>query len=129
MTSSLFSLVIPDEQPLSYNRILRTHWKARSAEAQRCKSLVSLLVPPGTEVFSEKVDIALVAYYSNLNLLKDNCNLIVKFYVDGLLGKVIVDDAPRYVRSVIELSRLDREKPRLEIYVNPVFNDAILWRL
>lgn len=119
-------LVIPGEKPESWNRILRMHWKKRSELVQQYKGTVAQLIPHEVGMFTDVVDIALVAYFPNLHLVKDNCNLPVKLYIDGLLGRVIQDDSPTYVRSVTEVSRMDRENPRLEIYVKPA-QAYIVW--
>lgn len=121
-------LILPGEQPQSYNKILRLHWKARNEEAQRAKRVVGLSLPPNAFLYTTLVDIALVAYYNKRSLIKDNCNLPVKFYIDGLIGKAIVDDSTTYVRSVLELARFDKADPRLEIYIK-LAGQVISWRL
>jgi hypothetical protein len=121
-------LVLTEEQPVSYNKILRMHWKARNEEAQRAKLLVRYALPAETVLFTGLVDLALIAYYSKQSLVKDNCNLPVKFFIDGLIGRAIADDSPEYVRSVLELSRFDERSPRLEIYIKPAGKE-ISWNL
>lgn len=118
-------LVIPDEEALSYNEILRLHWKKRNVEANRCKQVVGLYLPHDVPMFTEVVDIALVAYYADRR--RDSCNLPIKLYVDGLLKRVIKNDSPRYVRSVLGFSKR-ASVPRLEIYIKKA-EEAIIWRL
>jgi len=126
----MLTIVLPGEEPKSYNKILRMNRWDRNAEAQAVKQLVASYVPEGTAPFREQVDICILGYYQGRR--RDGCNIPAKFFIDGLLGRVIKNDSPVYVRSVTTLSR--RGEPRTVICVKPVNEpthltalDPILW--
>lgn len=118
-------LVLNNEEPVSYNRLLRLNPHARNREAQTRKLLVREALPAQYSLYEVQVDIAIIAYFKKQ--MQDNCNITAKLYIDGLLGLVIVDDSPRYVRSVMTISRHDPDRPRVEIYLAKVNEEKIEW--
>jgi hypothetical protein len=94
------------------------HWTARKAEADRVHLLVRSVIDPDTvKIFDGPVDIEMVVYFKNRPM--DASNILVKTYEDGLIGWVIQDDSPKYVRSVKTVSLVDKENPRIEITLTP----------
>lgn len=66
-------------------------------------------------MFKEPVDITVTVYFKSHP--QDPDNICTKLYIDGLVGHIIEDDSPRYVSSVMSRSRIDKERPRVEIEV------------
>ena len=115
------TLVLPGEVPMSWNRIYAGgHWSIRRDEAERVHMLVRSVIDPDQPPFETQVDIEMHVYFENRRLQQDASNIAAKFYEDGLIGWVIENDSPRYVRSVKTMSLIDRKLPRVEIIVRPV---------
>ena len=99
------------------------HWAERAREAARVHELVWYeylekhrdFLAPGYPIFEERVDILATVYFKNRVL--DSDNICSKFYIDGLIGIVLADDTPEFVRRVSTQSELDKENPRMEIEI------------
>lgn len=105
------------------------HWSKRKAEADRVHQLVkysqatlqlaggaSIVVPVyRLEQFDLLVDIQVTAYFDKRPLDADN--ICSKLYIDALKGFVLINDTPKYLRSVTTRSVTDKENPRLEIEI------------
>lgn len=112
-------IIIPDHRPPSWNKLYAgVHWTKRKAIADEAHKLVRAALPPDTEPFAVPVDITVTAYFKNRPL--DASNVCAKIYEDGLIGFAIVDDGPRYVRSMRTVSRVDKQAPRVEIDIEPI---------
>jgi hypothetical protein len=108
-------IVIPGERPKSWNNFYAgMHWNTRREEANRVHSLVRAYLDPDLPLMG-RVDIEVVVYFANWPM--DACNICAKVYIDGLIGWYIEDDALDYVRSVKTIPRIDKDHPRVEIYL------------
>ena len=70
------------------------------------------------QMFDVLVDITITAYFDKRPL--DASNICAKLYEDAIKGWLIVDDSPKYVRSVRTVSEIDKQRPRVEIEVAEV---------
>ncbi len=72
-------------------------------------------------LFIWPVYIAVVVYFSGRQ--HDSCNVITKFYIDGLIKSdinpfgIIPDDNPKFVAFSGGQPRVDKQQPRVEIIV------------
>lgn len=111
-------IVLEGERPVSLNAYYAgMHWTKRKAEADRVHWMIHILNQKEKPLLKHIVDIAMHVYFKSRPLDADN--IMAKMYIDGLKGKVIVDDSPKYVRSVTTVSLTDRENPRVEIMIQP----------
>jgi hypothetical protein len=116
--SEQITLVLEGEQPMSWNKIYAgLHWSNRKTEARRVHMAVRTALDPDWPMFDGPVAITVTAYFKNRRLQLDASNIAAKMYEDGLIGWLIEDDSPQYVRSMTTISLLDRERPRVEIEV------------
>lgn len=116
-------ITLEGERPWSWNKFYSgIHWTKRKEEADRIHLLViteikesgwlSGALPPG------RFDIHTTVYFKNKP--QDSDNICDKFYIDGLIGTVLVDDDRRYVRKTTTQSEIDRKNPRVEIAIKAV---------
>lgn len=111
-------LVLDGVRPPSWNALKRMNpWQWQDA-VERARWLIRAAMPADAPVFTGRVDISVVAYFDRRPF--DSSNIPLKLYEDGLLNIVIPDDSPKYVRRVSTESRIDRQRPRVEIMVTPV---------
>ena len=110
-------IILEGERPVSWNKFYAgMHWSRRREYAAGVHYLVKLAARgTGGGLFMEKVAITITVFFKNRPL--DPCNIPAKIYIDGLLGTWLIDDSPRYVSSVTTRSRVDKERPRVEIVV------------
>lgn len=117
------TLILPDEQPISWNKMYTgQHWSKRQAEVSRVHLAVRGEIDPNWPMFDRPVHITVTAYFKNKSVQLDASNIPAKLYEDGLIGWLIKDDRPQYVRSMTTVSLLDRQNPRVEIEVREVEN-------
>lgn len=115
-------LVIPEANPVSYNGLLRRHYRVvtEAIDAVRVEIMVclhELAVYP--EPFSRPVHITITSYKPPQPLDADN--VPAKLYVDALRAAgVLVNDNPKYVDGVTTYGRVDRDYPRIEITIEEV---------
>lgn len=108
------TITIPDERPMSWNTLYSgQHWTVRKEQADRVHLVVRQHINPNHKPFKRKVDIVITVYFKNRPL--DPCNITAKMYIDGLIGWWLVDDNPKYVRSVKTVSLVDKDNPRVVI--------------
>ena len=111
-------IVIEDYRPPSLNQIYSgVHWSKRKRMADEAHALVRANIDPDVEAFNVPVEIRVTAYFKNRALDPDN--IPAKILIDGLIPLVIADDSPKYVASVTTISRVDKDRPRVEIVVRP----------
>lgn len=104
------------ERPLSWNRFYAgMHWSERQAQIGVARILVLNALPVEALMFERPVDIIITAYFNSRP--QDPDNICSKLYIDALVGRLIEDDTPTHVASVTTRSRIDKEKPRVEIEV------------
>lgn len=121
MTMRSVKLILPDEKPISWNKMYSgRHWSERSAEAKRVHMVVRAALDPEWAIFDVPVAITVTAYFKNKRVQLDASNIAAKFYEDGLIGWLITDDKPAYVQSMTTVSLLDRSNPRVEIEVRAI---------
>lgn len=107
-------ITIPDYRPPSWNHAYAgQHWTKRKAAADEAHALVRAHLPPDAELYTDPVDINITVYFKNRPLDADN--VCSKILIDGLIGHVLVDDSPQYVRSVRTVSAVDKAAPRVVI--------------
>lgn len=104
------SIWLPDEQPVSWNTLMRMHWAKQQEENRRVQwtvfeALAAKLGPNRGDwpVFDRPVCITMTAYFEGRPL--DASNLTLKLFEDGLVGTVLSDDNPRFVAEVRLQSR------------------------
>ncbi len=118
------TLILDDEQPISWNKMYAgLHWSNRRDEAARVHMVVRAAINPDWPMFDKPVAITVRGYFKNKRVQLDASNIPAKIYEDGLIGWLIKDDKPQYVRSMTTVSLLDRTKPRVEIEIKE-FNDG-----
>lgn len=118
---SNITLVIPGEKPVSWNKFYSgTHWSKRNAEANRVHLVVRAAIDPDWPMFETPVQITIRAYFKNRRLQLDASNIAAKLYEDGLIGWLIKDDGPQFVRSMTTVSLVDRNSPRVEIEIKEI---------
>jgi hypothetical protein len=109
-------IVLPGERPQSWNRFNSgVHWTKRKREVDRVHMVVRAALTGDETPYTYPVDIQFVAYFDKRPL--DASNLYLKPYEDALKGWLIVDDSPKYVRSVQSISLVDKDNPRMEIVI------------
>jgi len=109
-------IVLDGERPPSWNKIYSAgHWSKRKKIVDPIHEAVWYAIPAGTRPFKRRVDITVRAYFRSKAL--DSDNIPAKLYIDGLRGRVIVDDDRRYVRAVTTQSMRDKQRPRVEIEI------------
>lgn len=113
------NIVLEGERCPSWNKFYSgMHWKKRASLANSIHEKVFYAIKqqhPHATIFNTPVIITVIAYFKNRPL--DCCNITAKLYIDGLIGHVIEDDSPKYVKRVVIESRVDKENPRLEITI------------
>lgn len=112
-------IVLENERPLSWNKLYAgKHWSVRKTAADAAHALMRCAVGADAEKFTEPVRIRVTAYFKSRPLDADN--ICAKLYIDGLIGRILEDDSPKYVAEVTTVSRVDKQRPRLEIQVEPI---------
>lgn len=96
------------------------HWSVRKAEADRVHRIVRGHIDPDWPMFTSQVEIEMKVYFKNRRVQLDWSNIPVKMYEDALIGWLIEDDKPQYVRGGRIVSLIDREAPRVEIEVSEI---------
>ena len=115
------TLTLIDEKPISWNKMYAgLHWSKRWAEADRVHLAVRAALDPDCQIFENPVEITIRAYFKNKREQLDASNIAAKIYEDGLIGWLIKNDAPEYVRSMTTVSLLDRDNPRVEIEIKDI---------
>ncbi len=109
-------IVLEGERPFSWNKYWSgMHWSKRSAEKDRVQMLVRAELDPDMPMFAQPVEIRVRAFFKGQ--AQDCSNVALKPYEDALIGWLIQDDSPDYVRAVRVESRKDNKRPRVEIEV------------
>ena len=117
------TLTLLGEKPISWNKMYTgQHWSKRNAEAARVHLAVRAALDPNAAIFNTPVSITVRAYFKDKRGQLDASNIAAKLYEDGLIGWLITDDKPEYVRSMTTVSLLDRQSPRLEIEIKEVLD-------
>lgn len=118
-------LTLEGEQPISWNKMYSgsLHWNERREEAARVHLAVRVALDPDWVMFDKLVEIEMRVYFANRRLQLDWANIPAKIYEDGLIGWLIKNDSPKYVRGGRVLSLLDRQNPRVEIEIREVEDD------
>lgn len=108
-------IVLHNERPVSLNQWYSgQHWTKRKREAERVHALVRAQLH-GRKAYTTPVHITVTAYFKNRP--QDASNIVAKIYEDALIGHVLIDDGPKYVRSMTTESRIDKRNPRVEIRI------------
>jgi len=117
------TLILEGEQPISWNKMYSgLHWTKQQAEVTRVHLEVRAALDPDELMFDQPVAITVRAYFKNRRVQLDCSNIPAKLYEDGLIGWLIQDDSPRYVRSMTTISLLDRDNPRIEIEIKEIID-------
>ncbi len=113
------TLILDGERPISWNQYYSgKHWSKRKAEADRVHMLVRSAIDPDCQIFNCPVDLEIRAYFKSKP--QDASNICAKVYEDGLIGWLLEDDSPEFVRSMTTVSLVDRKQPRVEIEIKPI---------
>lgn len=119
------TLTLPSEQPMSWNKMYSgLHWSKRREEAARVHLAVRGALDPNEPMFDKAVAITVRAYFRNKRVQLDASNVAAKLYEDGLIGWLIEDDSPKYVRSMTTVSLRDRKNPRVEIQIEEIADES-----
>lgn len=110
-------LVLENTRPYSWNMVARLHWTQYDQLMAQHHWLMRSVLTTTVDYFTEPVDIRVVSYFDKRPY--DPSNVAVKLYEDGLKNFVIVDDSPKYVRRVSSECHIDRQRPRVEIFIDP----------
>lgn len=124
----MITLVLPGEKPKSWNEYWSgVHWSKRKKERDRVHWLVrSVIDPDKARISIWPVHIFIDAFFKDKRAQLDAGNIANKAYIDALEGWYIIDDRPKHVPMVTTSSHVDRENPRLEIVILPIYDvDAI----
>ena len=122
-----FVLVLENERPATVNKFYEgMHWSKRKAEADRVHARVQAActewkarMRKALPRFEHGARVIVTAYFQKRPL--DCSNIAGKLYEDGLVRDgVLPSDDWRHVREFVTRSRLDRERPRVEIIVEPM---------
>ena len=112
-------IVLDGERPMSWNAFYSgVHWKVRQNEANRVHWLVREKLNTDADAYTVPVTMTVTAYFNSHPM--DASNICAKLYEDALTGLVLVDDSPKYVDSVTTRSRIDKQRPWVEILISPV---------
>lgn len=112
-------IILEKERPISLNQYYAgMHWSKRSEEAKRVHYLMMSKIQRGVTFFKNPVEIEVTCYFKSNPMDADN--IVAKLYIDGLKGKVLVDDTPKYVKGVKLVSLVDVNNPRVEIEITEV---------
>lgn len=86
------------------------HWTKRKKLADQVHLATRAAIPAEAEMFAGPVNITVTAYRRRL---LDADNVPAKLYIDGLCGRVIEDDTPRWVKDV--RTRCRKGEPKVVI--------------
>jgi Holliday junction resolvase RusA-like endonuclease len=112
-------IVLINERPQSWNVLKRLHWRKWQNEVERCKWLILEAVGFDSQPVNGRVRITVTAYYKNRP--HDASNIPLKLYEDGLVAAgVLTDDSPVFVDETVTRSRVDKQRPRVEIEIETV---------
>jgi hypothetical protein len=121
-----FVLILENERPISNNKFYEgMHWAERKAEADRvharvqaaCASWKAKMGRPLPR-FEHGARVIITAYFEKRPL--DSSNIAGKLYEDGLVrAGILPNDDWKHVTELCTRSRLDKERPRVEIIVEP----------
>jgi Holliday junction resolvase RusA-like endonuclease len=112
-------IVLMDERPKSWNVLKRLHWRQWQKEVERCKWLMIEALGGHCSAVSGRVRITVTAYYTSKP--HDASNVPGKLYEDGLVAAgLLTDDNPTFVDEMVTRSRVDRDRPRVEIEIEAI---------
>lgn len=113
-----FHLLLPNERPPSRNATMRMHWTKRMRLYRGASARVHAALRDagaiGAATALRRVTLTVRVYFSGRPLDVDNVD--VKPYIDALKGILFIDDAPRYLHSVVEVA-VDKAAPRMELTI------------
>lgn len=114
----MVQIILPNERCPSRNDLYAgKHWAVRKNMADRIHHAVRAAIDPEqAQVYTERVDIHIHAYYDSKPV--DSDNVEIKLYVDGLKGWYIFDDDIKHVRTVSSTAYM-ADKCRVEIEITP----------
>jgi len=118
-------VTIPDYRPPTWNKFYAgMHYRKRIELASEAHLLVLAATKqqhPDCEPFDVCIDIEVTVYFKNRP--QDTDNVTAKLLIDGLRhAGVIAEDTPVQVGAVTTRSRVDKERPRVEIRLHPSEN-------
>jgi len=116
-------LTLPIPNKVSANKIYAgVHWAVRKKIADEYheavkEALDKIKMDGGPWIhFEYEVKLKITFYFANRPLDCSNCFFMAKMIEDGLVkSKVLYDDSPQYVSSITCISKVDKEKPRIEV--------------
>lgn len=117
------TIVLDGERPFSWNQFYsgKLHWKERRKHVARVREVVYYAIAEqlGTSVdmYHSPVEIEFTSYLKGRMIDADN--ITTKLYVDGLVGILLEDDNPKFVRSVKSTVLKDKAHPRVVITIFP----------
>lgn len=115
-------IVLMNERPQSWNVLKRLHWTKWQEEVERVKWLMLGALGGVVTPLDGQVKITVTAFYKNRP--HDASNVPIKLYEDGLVAAgLLVDDNPKFVGEAVTRSRVDKQRPRVEIEVESYETD------
>lgn len=112
-------IVLQGEHPITNNKFFSgIHHTKRTARKNDAKWVLLAAIPPDAEMIEGKVHITITSFFDAHPIDADN--VCVKYYIDGLKGRIIPNDDIRYVMAVTSIVCIDKDNPRVEIEVKQV---------
>ena len=112
-------IVMPDERPMSANKIKGAHWAVSNKYKKACYLALRQALTMEEPQFTELVDIHITAYFDNKP--QDGDNIHTKYYIDALrYYGIIADDEGRHVRWSASRAEVDAGDPWVEVLITVV---------
>lgn len=110
-------LIISIPKKVTANKIYSgMHWGSRKSIVDKYHKAIKdskVKIPKDRDIVK---DLIITFYFENRPLDCSNCFFMAKCCEDGLVKMgVLIDDSPKYVRSVTCISKIDKNAPRIEI--------------
>ena len=108
---------IPIVEKVSANKIYSgVHWAVRKKIADKYHKIIQEKEELLGMTYTPPQNITMTFYFENRPLDCSNCFFMAKMIEDGMVkAKLLQDDSPMYVESIMILSKADKENPRIEV--------------
>lgn len=118
--NNAITIKLPNVRPPSWNKLKRMNRYAWHKEVTKAKKLVAdALDGRNISIIRGRVDIHATAVFRKSPL--DSSNIPVKLYEDGLIGWLIKNDSPRYVRRISSMSVIgNKMESGITITISPI---------
>ncbi|CDZ88968.1 RusA family crossover junction endodeoxyribonuclease [Rhodococcus ruber] len=113
--------------PLTSNDQRRAHWtKVRNAKAEAASQIITLVKRDGIPFMLDRVDVTVIWFAPDARRRdSDSLGPYCKAVLDALVeAGVLCDDDSRYVRQTAMRVDTDRTNPRIEILIEPIYQET-----